>query len=116
VDDQEAEYLRSRNRELEAAVARWRAVALVACMAFLVMILAGAVGGMILGQAWVRQAALEEQIRDEVEVAREEELQAREQAERALAAEREARRQAEPPPAGPVEHVAGGLGLAARTP
>jgi hypothetical protein len=109
VDDHEADYLRRRNRELEGAVARWRAVALVACAAFVALAVAGGLGGVMLGQVWLRQdVAMAE--------AREAELVAREETERALQEEMAARQHAEFRQSGPVEHVAGGLGLAALDP
>jgi hypothetical protein len=116
VDEQEADYLRQRNRELEAAVARWRAVALTACAAFLAIIFAAAVGGVLLGQFWVRQAEVEMEARDRAEEAMVMEREAREEADQARRAADDARRQVELPQPGPVEQVAGGLGLAALAP
>jgi hypothetical protein len=55
VDDNEADYLRGRIRELETSRDRWRGVAAVLGGALALVLAAGAVGGLVLGGALTRQ-------------------------------------------------------------
>jgi hypothetical protein len=118
VDHDEAEHLRSENRRLRQSAARWRAVAALLAAVVGVLLLAGAVAGLLLGRAWAdrqrEQAEREELVEMLEREADESRSLAVEQSKQALALlERLDRRDRARDQADALAPVAGGLAVAA---
>jgi hypothetical protein len=112
VDDNEADYLRNRVRELETSRGWWRAVAAVLAGALALVLAAGAVGGLVLGSALARQQREEAARQAAVSTLKQIALRVDQADDPAdlLRAERWAREDANLGP------VAGGIGVAALAP